>query len=92
MPDESASSGVEADDDVGPDVKGAAPPDTPSEDGHFNLDHLVNVVRSFQQELEMHHQASATIATSATTTAAATTAGFNCWSCAIHPTTLALAH
>ena len=30
------------------------PPDTPSEDGDFNLDHLVKIVRSFQQEQELH--------------------------------------
>lgn len=51
VPDESASSGVEAEDEP---TKSSAPPDTPSEDGHFNLDHLVNVVRSFEQDKEMH--------------------------------------
>lgn len=35
---------------------GGIHPDTPSEDDcHFNLDHLVDVVRSFQQERDRHH-------------------------------------
>ncbi|XP_046446100.1 uncharacterized protein LOC124195637 [Daphnia pulex] len=55
--DEGESSGVDPDDE-GPSnaiASGAGfPPDTPSEDGEFNLDHLVNIVRSFQQEQQLH--------------------------------------
>ena len=41
------------------------PPDTPSEDGHFNLDHLVNIVRSFREEQQIH-QSGLLITTSST--------------------------
>ena len=33
-----------------------AAPETPSEDGHFNLDHLVSIVRTFQEEQQLHNQ------------------------------------
>lgn len=54
--EEGESSGVEADDEPSAHVSeaGGIPPDTPSEDGEFNLDHLVNIVRSFQQEQQLH--------------------------------------
>ena len=54
--DEGESSGVDQDDEPSNAIRSAGgfPPDTPSEDGEFNLDHLVNIVRSFQQEQQLH--------------------------------------
>ena len=39
--------------------------DTPGDDGHLNLDHLVQIVRSFQQEQELHQSGLAVVPTTA---------------------------